>query len=231
MEDNIKKNAELITLEDIKKHPQVLECVAESDRALGALGYTDHGLRHLNLTADRAKYIAKAIGLSEREIELAAIAGFCHDFGNFMGRTEHHYWSALLFHQIFQNDFSAKELIQIIQAIANHDKADEMKFSNNISAVLVLADKSDVHRSRVRHEDINIIKQDIYDRVNYAVTSSKIKVRPKSKQINLTLSIDAKFVPIMEYFEIFVERMGYCRKAADYLGFHFGLFINNFKLL
>lgn len=220
----------LITLEYIKKHPQVLKAIEESDRAMDALGYTDHGLRHLNLTADRARDIARSISLSEREAELAAIAGFCHDFGNFMGRTQHHYWSALLFHQIFQNDFPADELIQVVQAIANHDKT-EMKFSNNISAVLVMADKSDVHRSRVRHENIEIIKQDIHDRVNYAVTYSSVKVRKKSKQINLTLFIDTKFVPIVEYFEIFVERMGYCRKAADYLGFRFGLFINNFKLL
>lgn len=230
MEKNIKKNAKLTTLEDIKSHPQVLECIAESDRAMEALGYTDHGLRHLNLTADRARHIAQAIGLSEREAELAAIAGFCHDFGNFMGRTQHHYWSALLFHQIFQHHFPADELIKIVQAIANHDKA-EMKFSNNISAVLVIADKSDVHRSRVRHEDLKLIRQDIHDRVNYAVTYSNIKVRKKSKQINLTLFIDTKFVPIMEYFEIFVDRMSYCRKAARYLGYHFGLFINNFKLL
>lgn len=221
----------LTNLDYVKKHPQVLGAIKESDRALGALGYTDHGLRHLNLTADRAKEIALSVGLSDREAELAAVAGFCHDFGNFMGRDQHHYWSALLFHQIFQNDFPADELIQVVQAIANHDNKAEMKFSNNISAVLVLADKSDVHRSRVRHENIEIIKQDIYDRVNYAVTRSNIKVRKKSKQINLSLLIDTEFVPIMEYFEIFVERMSYCRKAADYLGFRFGLFVNNFKLL
>ena len=167
---------------------------------------------------------------SKQEQELSAIAGYCHDIGNFLGRTEHHYWGALLFHQIFLNDFSANEMAQVIQAIANHDK-EEMRFSNKVAAILVLADKSDVHRSRVVNRSLAKIERDIHDRVNYATTDSKLKIDKAHEKIILTLRIDTKFVPIMEYFLIFTDRMSYCRLAAKYLGYKFSLVINNVKLL
>jgi len=163
-------------------------------------------------------------------VELAGIAGFCHDMGNFMTRTYHHYYGALLFHQIFQNDFSPKELSWIMQAIVNHDKY-TMKLTNPISAIVVIADKSDVSRSRVKIFSLDELKVDIHDRVNYAATSSGLKIDRIKKKIVLTIKIDRKYVPIMEYFEIFTERMAYCRQAADYLGYKFSLVINNFKLL
>jgi uncharacterized protein len=220
----------MLTLNEVKKNPQIVEFIEQTDAALKALSYTEHGFRHLGLVSDRARNLAKCIGLSKIEQELSAIAGYCHDIGNFLGRTEHHYWGALLFHQIFQHDFSAHELAQIIQAIANHDK-EEMKFSNKISAVLVIADKSDVHRSRVVDSSPDNIAKDIHDRVNYATTDSKLRIDGKNKKIILTLKIDTKFVPIMEYFEIFTERMTYCRTAAQYLGHKFNLVINNINLL
>ena len=230
----------MLTFEQVKKNPQVLEFIKQSDLSIRALGYTEHGIRHANLVSHESWKLAKKIGLKKREMELAAIAGFCHDMGNFLGRSRHHYWGSLLFHQIFsyksdpifkkQNSFSPKELAWIMQAIANHDK-NTMKLTNPISAIVVLADKSDVHRSRVIVESLKEIKADIHDRVNYAVTKSDLTINKSKKQIILTLKIDEKFVPIIEFFEIFTERMAYCRQAANYLGYKFSLIINNFKLL
>jgi len=220
----------MLTLAQVKKNPQINEFIKQSMAALKALEYTEHGFRHIQLVADRARNLARELDLTKDEQELSAVAGYCHDIGNFLGRTEHHYWGALLFHQIFQNDFSAREIAQVIQAIANHDK-EEMKFSNKVSAVLVLADKSDVHRSRVINRSLAKIERDIHDRVNYATTDSKLKIDKAHEKIILTLRIDTKTVSIMEYFEIFTERMSYCRIAAQYLGYKFSLVINNIKLL
>ncbi len=168
--------------------------------------------------------------LSKEEQELTAIAGFCHDIGNFVGRTQHHYWGAILFQQVFCGE-NPKNTSLIMQAIANHDKGLEMKLASPISAIVVLADKSDVHRSRVLEGKIDKIKEDIHDRVNYATTFSKLKIDKQRKKIALTLKIDTNFTSIMEYFEIFTDRMAYCRDSAKYLGYNFGLVINKFKLL
>lgn len=220
----------MLTFKDVKNHAQILEFIRQTQVSLNAQGYNEHGLRHANLVAQRARRLAKEINLSERQQQLAAIAGFCHDMGNFLGRTQHHYWGALLFHQIFQNDFYPKETAIIMQAIVNHDKY-TMKLTSPVSALVVLGDKSEMHRSRVLTRSLSRIKKDIHDRVNYAVTKSGLNVDNKKKQITLILKIDTKFVPIMEYFEIFTERMAYCRRAAAYLGYKFNLMINNFKLL
>jgi len=218
-----------LELNDVKKNKEVLAAISESDKVLEIMGFTEHGLRHLNVVSNRAQEIAKSIGMSEREVELSAIASFCHDMGNFMGRTWHHYWAAILFRQIFGNEMVSDELVTVMQAIANHDK-EEMKFTNKVAAVLVIADKSDVHKSRVRNQPIEVTMLDIHDRVNYAVTDSNIKVNKEKKTIVLALTIDVNLVPIIEYFEIFTERMSYCRKAAEYLGYRFSLVINNFEL-
>lgn len=220
----------MTNLAQIKENLQIKEFIKQSVTSLTLEGYTDHGLGHLNLVADRARNIAREIGLPQREQELSAIAAFCHDMANFLSRTNHHYFAALLFYQIFQNDFTPEEISLVMQAISNHDK-EEMRFSNPISAVLVLADKSDVRRSRVLVKKLDQIKTDIHDRVNYATTMSKLGVNRKKKVISLVLKIDTGFVPVIEYFEIFTDRMTYCREAAEYLGYKFGLVINNFKLL
>lgn len=220
----------MITLNDVKQNIQILEFISETEQAMEALSFTNHGLRHSNIVSERAKQIALGIGLSEREAELSAIAGFCHDMGNFMTRTYHHFFGATLFSQVFLGQFDAKELAMIMQAISNHDK-EEMNFYNPIAAVLVLADKSDVDRSRVTKTDAEHFKHDIHDRVNYAATESKLKVEKNKKKITLTLKIDTNFCPIMEYFEIFTERMVFCRKAAQFLGYDFGIVINKFRLL
>ena len=220
----------MLTLSQVKKNPQILEFIKETEVALATLAYTEHGLEHATLVADRARTMAKEIGLQKNEQEMAAIVAFCHDMGNFITREYHHYFGALLFHQVFHNDFSPKEITLIMHAIANHDK-EEIKFYHPIAAIVVLADKSDVHYSRVIVKDLNRIKKDIHDRVNFATKSSRLKIDKVKKRITLTFKIDTNLVPIMEYFEIFTKRMVYCRKAAEYLNYSFGLVINNFKLL
>ena len=222
----------ITSLNDVKNNPQVLAFVKQTEKTLSALSFTDHGLRHSNLVADRAISIAKSIGLTAREQEISAIASFCHDMGNFLSRSYHNYFAALLFHQIFKEGFTPDEMEIIMQAISNHDKQQEdINFVNPIAAIVVLADKSDVHRSRVTVKNIEEIKTDIHDRVNYATTESSVKVDNLKKNITLALKIDTNFCSIMEYFEIFIERMVYCRKAAEFLGYNFGIIINKTRLL
>ncbi len=220
-----------LTLSNIKQDPQIDVFISETDRKLNAMKYTDHGRRHAGIVADRARMIARKIGLSEKEVEYAGIAGYCHDMGNFFDRKLHHYWGGLLFHQVFSGKTEDVEgLTAVVQAIANHDK-DEARLTNNISAVLIIADKSDVHRDRVKERDKNKIMEDIHSRVNYSVKRNDLDVNESSKLITLMLKLDIKDTPIMDFFEIFVQRMNYCRKAAEYLGYKFKLSINDFKLL
>ena len=214
----------------VKNNPQVLEFLRQTRQALKNHAYTDHGIDHAELVAARARSIARQIGLSDNEQELSAMAGFCHDMANFLSRKLHHYLGAMLFQQIFGQVLKPTDLAVVMQAIASHDKY-EMEFASRVSAVLVIADKSDVRRSRVIVKDKKLIVEDIHNRVNFATKSSKIKVLPNQKRIILSLQIDTNFVPVMEYFEIFTERMVYCRQAADSLGYQFGLVINRFKLL
>ncbi len=218
------------TLKEVRKNPFVLEFLKQTEKTLKIQNYTDHGIGHADLVAARAKVLAKELDLSETEQELTAIAGFCHDFANFLSRSHHNYLGALTFQQIFANAFAPQELALIMQAIAHHDKY-EMEFVSPISAIVVLADKSDVRRSRVTIKDPKLIKNDIHNRVNFAVKSSKLGMDKKKKLISLSLKVDTNFVPVIEYFEIFTERMMFCRKAAEFLGYKFGLVINNFKLL
>ncbi|MFA5022448.1 MAG: HD domain-containing protein [Patescibacteria group bacterium] len=222
-----------LTLDLVKQNPKIKDFVNQTERYLNALGYTDHGTRHINIVADRAKSLAHKLGLSEREQELASIAGYCHDMGNFLGRTQHHYWASFLFSQVFLNEVdNPNDVSTIIQAIVSHDK-DELKIVNKVTAVLILADKSDVHRSRVKNHKMrqNDPQEDIHDRVNYAVIDNDLIVDPKKKIITLRMQLDTKFSAPLEYFEIFTERMAFCRIAAEYLSYKFGLEINNFKLL
>lgn len=223
----------MLTLNKVKANRQIKEFIAKSEQVSEEMGYTDHGFRHSNLVAKRAKEIARAIGLPRKEQELAAVAGYCHDMGIFLGRDQHHYWAALLFGQLFLPKAPIKEsqsITEVMQAIVNHDKID-LKIFTDISALLILADKSDVHRSRVTCRSMRKIKKDIHDRVNYAVTKSELRIDKDKKKIVLNLKTDTGFVPIMQYFEIFTKRMAYCRQAARFLGFKFGLVINRFKLL
>lgn len=218
-----------LTLKEVKKNPQINEFIRLTNEYFGELGYTDHGFRHVNIVADRAKSLALKLDLSKDEQELAGIAGYCHDMGNFLGRTQHHHWGAMLFSQIYINLAPARDVATVMQAIVNHDK-DYLKLMNRVSAVLVLADKSDVHRSRVLQKIKRGQRMDIHDRVNYSVTKGDLIVNKSNKVIKLTLRVDVKITSVLEYFEIFTERMTFCRTAAKYLGYRFSLEINSFKL-
>ena len=218
-----------LTYQLVKNDPQINGFIRATERYLSELGFTDHGFRHLTIVADRARKLARELNLSTQEQELAAIAGYCHDLGNFMGRDMHHYWSALLLSQILipQIDQTA-ELATILQAIANHDRND-LNTNNKIAAILVIADKSDVHRSRVKQKSLRKIKEDIHDRVNYAVNDNDLTVNKKTTEIVLKLTIDTTWVDPLDYFQIFMERMTACREAARIFGYKFVLIINNFR--
>lgn len=218
-----------LTLEGVKKNPYVDNFIQQTEKYLKAIGYTDHGPRHVGIVADRCMMLARQLKLSPHEIELAGIAGYCHDMGNYLGRTQHHYWAAMMFSQIFIPEADPADVSRVAQAIVSHDK-DELKIVDKLSAILIIADKSDVHRDRVIRKDFRGIAGDIHDRVNYAATSNTLKVNPLRKQIVLKISIDTKEASPMDYFEIFSERMSFCRVAAEYLGYKFVLIINNFKL-
>jgi len=218
-----------ITLRDIEKDEEVLEFLREADKQLAAIGYTEHGLRHSQLVAKRAKEILLALKFPKRKAELAAIAGFLHDIGNLINRERHEENGALIALNILKRlGMPLSEISQIVSALGNHHE-ETGNVTSPIAAALILADKSDVHSSRVRNPDY--IKFDIHDRVNYAVKESKLKVDGRGKRITLSLTIDTKIAPIMEYFEIFLSRMLISRRAADFLGCQFELFINQIKLI
>lgn len=219
-----------LTLKQVKGDARINSFIDQTDKYISALGYTDHGRRHSDIVSDRSKKIARKIKLSEHEQEIAAIAGWCHDMGNFLGRTQHHYWGAMLFSQCYINQAdNPEDVAKIAQAIVSHDK-DDLKIVDKVTACLIIADKSDVHRNRVTNKNMKSIKEDIHDRVNYAVTDNHLSIDHKKKTIVLSLTLDTKFTSIMDYFSIFVERMNYCQKAAEYLKYEFHLKINNTKL-
>jgi len=216
------------TLEYVKANQYVDEFIRQTDKYINHLGYSDHGFRHVNIVADRSMSMARKIGLSPKEIELAGIAGYCHDMGNYLGRTQHHYWGSMLFTQVFINDVNcdSESLAVVNQAIADHDK-NENKLVSKVAAILVLADKSDVARDRIKKKIKDPQKIDnIHVRVNWFVLNSDLRVYPERKMIKLILKVD-KSLSVMEYFEIFSSRMTYCRIAAEFLGYHFQMKIND----
>ena len=219
----------MITFEQVKANPQIHQFIKQSAEYLQDMGYTDHGFRHVGIVADRAGKIARNLKFNKLDTESTKIAGYCHDMGNFLGRSYHHYWGGMLFHQVFNQDGEIKQVADIMEAIVAHDK-EEVKIMSRVSAAAIIADKSDVHRSRVLARKVDKIKADIHDRVNYAVTDNHLDVYPDKKIIRLSLVIDEKFSQPMTYFEIFTGRMVYCRTAAEYLGYKFSLEINKFKL-
>ncbi|MBI5166584.1 MAG: HD domain-containing protein [candidate division NC10 bacterium] len=219
----------LVTLEDIKNNSQIRVYLDKANEHLGKLGYTEHGYRHANLTASIAGNVMLRLGYPSREAELAAMASFLHDIGNVLGRANHGISGALLVKDILQElGMPPEELVLIIGAIANHEE-EQGEPTDRVAAAAILADKSDVHRSRVRNP--NPTTFDIHDRVNYAVEHSFLRVEEERKAITLELSIDTQISQIMEYFEIFLSRMVACRRAAEVLGCTFGLKFNGVKLL
>ncbi|NLL05476.1 MAG: HD domain-containing protein [Clostridiaceae bacterium] len=218
-----------ITLEDLKNNEEIKALFEVADKQLAAMGYTEHSFRHVGLVSSVAGEILTKLGYGEREAELAKMAGYLHDIGNAVNRVDHAHYGAVLAYQILTKiGMDIKEAAEIMLAIGHHDEGSGGAVSP-ITAALILADKSDVHRTRVRNTDIATF--DIHDRVNYAVDSSKIYV-DKEKQIAvLELHIDTNICPVMDYFEIFLVRMTMNRRAAEFLGLKFQLIINGTHLL
>lgn len=220
-----------VTLPMIKADPLVHGYIEGGNRHLEAIGYTEHGLRHVGLVAHIAANILEKLGHPERECELAAIAAYLHDIGNAVNRSGHAQSGALLAAGILErHGMPPEEIATVTGAIGNHDEGDGHPVSN-VSAALILADKSDVHRSRVRNSDPATF--DIHDRVNYAVEHSFLRVHAEKNKpkIALELAIDTNICPVMDYFEIFLARMLLCRKAAEFLQADFQLVINSVQLL
>ncbi|MGI6406744.1 MAG: HD domain-containing protein [Syntrophaceticus sp.] len=218
-----------ITLEEIKENIFVKTLIRVGNENLKVMGFTEHGFRHLSLVSNIAYNVIRILGLSEREAELASIAGYMHDIGNVVNRRGHHLSGAILAYYILDDlGMHPDELFTVVSAIGNHDEETGQPV-NNVAAALILADKSDVHRTRVRNK--TNIGLDIHDRVNYAVERSFLRVDPEKKHISLELDIDSQISPVMDYFEIFLSRMIMCRRAAEFLGCTFALEINGKKLV
>ena len=218
-----------ITLEQVRQHPAVRAYIQKSDESLMAMGFTEHSFAHVTRVAYTARDILARTGHSQREGELAAIAGYLHDIGNVINRNRHETSGALMaFYLLNTMGAEQEDIATIVTAIGNHDEATAFPV-NDVAAALMIADKTDVRRSRVR--DKASIAFDIHDRVNYAVVDSRVEVLAEEKEIRLNLSIDTDSSPISEYFEIFLSRMILCRKAAEKLGYSFGLVINGQKMM
>jgi metal-dependent HD superfamily phosphatase/phosphodiesterase len=220
-----------VTLDQVKNDPEVQALVRNADRNLGAIGYTEHGFRHVGLVANIARNILKKMGFDSRQQELAAISGYLHDIGNVVSRLDHSRTGALLAHQMLRRlGASPEDTAVVMGAIGSHEDEGHLgEPVHAVSAALILADKSDVHRSRVRNTDPTTFDQ--HDRVNYAATSSFLRVDPKAKSITLELEIDTELAPVMHYFEIFLPRMLMSRRAAEALGYTFHITINGSRVL
>ncbi|HHY38254.1 MAG TPA: HD domain-containing protein [Clostridia bacterium] len=220
----------IITLRDVRKDTEVETYIRRGNEHLGECGFTEHGQRHADLVSSIARNILLRLGQKERDAELSAIAGYLHDIGNVVSRYIHGQTGAVMAWKILERlGMPADEIATVVSAIGNHDPEELGQPVNQVAAALILADKSDVHRSRVRVADPT--RFDIHDRVNYAVTRSFVNVNGGNKTITLELSVDTDISPVMDYFEIFLARMIMCRRAAAFLGCQFELLINDTRLL
>lgn len=218
-----------VTLEDVKRDREVDAYVTKADEYTRVIGYTEHGVRHANLVASIAGNVLRRLGSDERAIQLAAIAGYLHDIGNMVGRVSHEHTGAILASRILTRlGMEPVEMAIIMGAIGNHEEQTGEPVSD-VGAALIISDKSDVHRTRVRNPDPATF--DMHDRVNYAVERSFLRVDGVAKTVRLELGIDTRLSQVMEYFEIFLPRMVMCRRAAKLLGCEFKLQINGTKLL
>ena len=219
----------MITLEDVINNEEVQAFVNASQKQLKALGYTEHSYRHIGIVSKRTGEILQKLGYDERTIELGKIAGDMHDIGNCVNRVDHAHTGAILAYNILKEmGMDAEERTEIMMAIGNHDENTGTAVSD-ISAAIILADKSDAHRSRVSKKDRILF--DKHDEVNYAVTSSDLIIDKEQRKAILNLTIDTKICPVIDYFEIFMDRTKMSKRAAKYLGLWFELVINNTNLL
>lgn len=218
-----------MTYREVKNDAAVKVYIAQADASMKALGFTEHSFAHVGRVASMAGDILKQLGYSDRTVELAKIAGYLHDIGNLVNRVDHSQSGAVMAFRILDRmNFPPEEIAVIVTAIGNHDEGTGVPV-NAVAAALILADKSDVRRSRVRSKaDIAV---DIHDRVNYSVTASELMINAEKKTMTLELKVDTAVSSVMEYFEIFMKRMLMCRKAASQLGAEFRLIINDQQLL
>lgn len=217
-----------VNFELLKKDESIRTYIREADKSLEALGYTEHSFAHVTLVAEGAGELLSQLGYDDHTVELCKIAGFLHDIGNLVNRVDHSQSGAILAFRILDGmGMPPADIATVVSAIGNHDEGSGVPVSA-VAAALILADKSDVRRSRVRNFDMATF--DIHDRVNYSVTASKLSLSKDKKAIELRLSIDIGISPVMSYFEIFLGRMIMCKKAAEHLGCAFKLFINEQQL-
>ena len=216
-------------ISEIKNSEEIRTYIALADESLVALGFTEHSFAHVTHVAETVKYLLETLGYSEREVELGQIAGYLHDIGNLINRVDHSQSGAMMAFRILK-DMGAQpeDIATIVTAIGNHDEGTGVPV-NPIAAALILADKSDVRRSRVRNPEFS--QFDIHDRVNYSVRKSVLKINEEHTIVKLKLLIDTKYGSVMDYFEIFLNRMILCRKAAERLGLSFKLIINEQQLI
>ena len=219
----------MVTFEDVKKNEEVQALIQGAQKQLDELGYTEHSHRHIEIVSRRAGDILEKLGYDKHTVELAKIAGYLHDIGNCVNRVDHAHSGAIMAYNILKEmGMPVEDRTQIMMAIGNHDEATGTAISN-ISAALILADKSDVHRKRVSKTNMSVF--DIHDRVNYAVTDADLKLDVDNKKITFNLTIDTKICPVLDYFEIFMDRTMMSKYAAKYLKIWFELIINGTKLL
>ena len=219
----------MITYDDVRNNIEVKALVEGSQKQLNALGYTEHSVRHVTMVANRAAEVLETLGYPEERIELAKIAGYMHDIGNCVNRVDHAHTGAILAYQIIKGmGMDSAKRTEIMMAIGNHDEQTGTAVSD-ISAALILADKSDVHRSRVVNKNISTF--DKHDKVNYAVTNAEFTISKQERKASLNLTIDTNISPVLDYFEIFMDRTMMSKHAAKYLGVWFELIINDTKLL
>jgi len=219
----------MMTFEEIKNDEEISTYITKADESLCALGFTEHSFAHVTRTAEDAGYILRTLGFPERDVELAQISGYLHDIGNLVNRDYHAHSGAVMAFQILDDlGFDPAEIATITTAIGNHDEGTGVAV-NHVCAALILADKSDVRRSRVRNTEISSF--DIHDRVNYSVKKSVLKINEERTLIKLKLTVDTKYGSVMDYFEIFLGRMIMCRKAAEKLGLEFKLIVNEQQLI
>ena len=218
-----------MTYDELIREEAIRTYIAAADRSLSELGYTEHSFPHVTRVATEAAKILSALGYPTHEVELAKIAGYLHDIGNLINRTEHSQSGAVMAFRILDRmQMPPEDIAEIVTAIGNHDEGTGVPV-NPISAALILADKSDVRRSRVRNTDFASF--DIHDRVNYSVERSGLSLDLEKKEIRLLLTVDTEISSVMDYFEIFLGRMMMCRKAAERLGMRFRLEINGQALI
>lgn len=218
-----------MTYDEIKNDATVRTYVKAADDSLAVLGYTEHSFAHVTAVAEKTGYILETLGYPSRMVELGKTAGFLHDIGNLINRIDHSQSGGIMAFRILDHlNFPPEEIALIVAAIGNHDEGTGIPVSP-LAAALILADKSDVRRSRVRNTEFTNF--DIHDRVNYSVTKAELKINEAHSLIKLKLQIDTHVGSVMEYFEIFMERMILCRKAAEMLGLKFKLMINEQQLI